>query len=107
MRQRIPTDDEIRTVAEASGLIEAGAPITPYARRKAAKAIESSAAEVATEQAAEQATASLSSVATEIRTLYSELTRDGGLTDTAAGPVLAALAPHIWRTSTERKAATS
>lgn len=105
MRQRIPTDSEIRQVAEASGLIEPGAPITARVRVKAAKAIENSASEIESEQAEDRAKVDARKVTAEIRSLYSDLTDDGGLSDTAAGHVLAALAPLIWRT-TERKAAT-
>lgn len=105
MRDRIPSDDEIQAAGVELGLIAEGQRVPARLRVKLARIINDAEKETASDQAAADSKADAQAVAAPLIALYTDLV-EGGLTDLAAGRVLAALAPQIWR-SLPRKAATN
>ncbi|ANA85408.1 hypothetical protein BOWSER_13 [Gordonia phage Bowser] len=102
MKDRIPSDEELRDKAVAIGWLEEGQPIPPPMRGKLARLINTDELTDASRAQADKKTAEVETtrkaVTDELVGIYQDLTA-GGLPDHPAGLVAAALAPLIWRIS--------
>ena len=102
MKDRIPSEQELRDKAVAIGWLEEGQPIPPPMRSKLAKLIYTDELADASRAQADKKTAEVGTtrkaVTDELVGIYQDLTA-GGLPDHPAGLVAAALAPLIWRNS--------
>ncbi|QDH92457.1 hypothetical protein SEA_DMITRI_14 [Gordonia phage Dmitri] len=104
MSKRIPTDDEAIQEGIKLGVLEEGEPVTA---RKLADVKRYLAAQGDHDRAvadAQQGSADAIAVSGTCLELYSAFT-EGGMTDSSAARVVAALAPNVWRTNEIRKAA--
>ncbi|AZF93590.1 hypothetical protein SEA_EYES_13 [Gordonia phage Eyes] len=102
MKDRIPSDEELRDKAVAIGWLEEGQPIPPPMRGKLARLINTDELADASRAQADKKTAEVvttrKAATDELVGIYQDLTA-GGVSDHSAGRVLAALAPLIWRIS--------
>ncbi|MDL9938682.1 hypothetical protein QSJ18_18200 [Gordonia sp. ABSL1-1] len=90
----VPSEQQMRDAGERLGLLASGQPIPPRLRGKLAKVVEEALAEdAATIAAADRA----ASIVTPLADIYRGLTA-ADVPDEPAGRIVAALAPHIWRT---------
>lgn len=92
---RTPTDAEISDAAVRLGLIQPGQPVPPRIRVKVAKTLQVAEQMESDEQVKKVAS---SDFVQPVADTYAALV-EAGLPDTAAGQVVAAIAPAIWRTT--------
>lgn len=100
MKERVPSEDEMRAVGVRYNLLAEGQPIPPRMRARLAKLanaeVDLAEAEAEEAQAHSHLEAARTAAISELAAMFQELT-DGGIPDDPAGTVLAALAPSIWR----------
>ena len=90
-----PTEQQMRAAGERLGLLEPDQDIPPRMRGKLAKVVTDA---LADDAAAEAATARASSIVQPLADVYQGLI-EADVPDSSAGRIVAALAPHIWRTT--------
>lgn len=91
----VPTEHEMREAGVRLGLLAEGEPIPPRLRGKLARTVELAKEEAVAEQAAADLT---TAVTTPVLDMWHALV-DGGIPDDSAARIVAAVAPHIWRTN--------
>lgn len=104
MSKRVPTDDEAISRGLELGVLKEGEPVSARKLADVKKYLVALGDHDRAVADAQQGSADVAAVSGTCLELFQAFT-EGGMTDSSAARVVAALAPNVWRTNEIRKAA--